>query len=308
MYWTWLAVGLGRWRVIDAWDYDWVTSAGGGLVIEEPGSVADEEGHACFEDVYGEIRVEQRSYAWGAEPNEDFVLVAYTVVNSSGLACDSVFIGHRTDYDVLGDSGYAPTDMADFDTLRSLAVMWDTGCLWHVGVKLLAGVLRGYHNGWHALSDSDKYEVLSEAGTDPTTPYPNDWCLWLSTGPYSLQPGDSCTVAFAFLAGEDRRDIERNADAAQEMWNRLDVCECYQPAVTPASHTSMAVKSIVRFEGRATGSLLDCCGRNVRELHPGPNDVRHLAPGVYFVREHSAYSIQQSGRDAPCVTKVVVTR
>jgi hypothetical protein len=33
----------------------------------------------------------------------------------------------------------------------------------------------------------------------------------------------------------------------------------------------------------ARRSLLDASGRKVMSLRPGPNDVRHLAPGVYFV-------------------------
>ena len=32
-------------------------------------------------------------------------------------------------------------------------------------------------------------------------------------------------------------------------------------------------------------SLLDVSGRKVIDLHPGANDVRVLAPGVYFLRE-----------------------
>jgi YVTN family beta-propeller protein len=35
-------------------------------------------------------------------------------------------------------------------------------------------------------------------------------------------------------------------------------------------------------------TLLDISGRRVLDLHPGANDVRHLAPGVYFVREAQA--------------------
>ena len=31
-------------------------------------------------------------------------------------------------------------------------------------------------------------------------------------------------------------------------------------------------------------TLLDATGRRIMELMPGANDVRHLAPGVYFVR------------------------
>jgi hypothetical protein len=53
----------------------------------------------------------------------------------------------------------------------------------------------------------------------------------------------------------------------------------------------------------ARGELRDISGRKVAELHPGANDVRSLAPGVYFVRPPSGVEREASG-----VTKVVVTR
>jgi hypothetical protein len=49
--------------------------------------------------------------------------------------------------------------------------------------------------------------------------------------------------------------------------------------------------------------LLDVSGRKVLELLPGANDVRALAPGVYFVRQASSVM-----RDASGVTKVIITR
>jgi len=42
--------------------------------------------------------------------------------------------------------------------------------------------------------------------------------------------------------------------------------------------------------------LLDVSGRKVLELHPGANDVRALAPGVYFVREAQAQAQAQAVR------------
>jgi hypothetical protein len=54
--------------------------------------------------------------------------------------------------------------------------------------------------------------------------------------------------------------------------------------------------------------LLDASGRRVTDLVPGRNDIRHLAPGVYFVREHTTGSRQPLGRDASRVTKVVLVR
>jgi len=57
-------------------------------------------------------------------------------------------------------------------------------------------------------------------------------------------------------------------------------------------------------ELEASSVLLDIGGRKVLDLQPGANDVRALAPGVYFVRsEPSAVS-----REPSAVTKVVVTR
>ena len=55
--------------------------------------------------------------------------------------------------------------------------------------------------------------------------------------------------------------------------------------------------------GQKTGDraeLLDISGRKVMDLKPGANDVRALAPGVYFVREAQA--------QAQAIRKVVVTR
>jgi YVTN family beta-propeller protein len=49
-------------------------------------------------------------------------------------------------------------------------------------------------------------------------------------------------------------------------------------------------------------SLLDVSGRKVLDLQPGANDVRALAPGVYFVREVQAQA------QAQAVRTVVITR
>lgn len=48
----------------------------------------------------------------------------------------------------------------------------------------------------------------------------------------------------------------------------------------------------------AGGRLLDAAGRNVARLRPGANDLRYLAPGVYFA----------AGAEPGCGAKVVLTR
>jgi hypothetical protein len=55
----------------------------------------------------------------------------------------------------------------------------------------------------------------------------------------------------------------------------------------------------VLYVPEASGVLLDISGREVMNLHPGPNDIRHLAPGVYFVRPAGT---------VPSGQKVILTR
>ena len=60
--------------------------------------------------------------------------------------------------------------------------------------------------------------------------------------------------------------------------------------------------------GQKTGDraeLLDVSGRKVLDLKPGPNDVRALAPGVYFVQQKGS---RGRGFEDSRVPKVIVTR
>ena len=51
-------------------------------------------------------------------------------------------------------------------------------------------------------------------------------------------------------------------------------------------------------------SLLDVSGRQVLSLRPGVNDVRNLAPGVYFIREEP----QAAGNKPQVVRKIVIAQ
>ena len=73
----------------------------------------------------------------------------------------------------------------------------------------------------------------------------------------------------------------------------------------PAASRATVIGRVLFLEGDCprTGTvpkaiLLDVSGQKVLELHPGPNDVRVLVPGVYFVMAD-----KENGAE-----KVVVTR
>jgi len=65
---------------------------------------------------------------------------------------------------------------------------------------------------------------------------------------------------------------------------------------------SVLFMPVTSSRGTRSTSLLDISGRNVLDLHPGANDVRALAPGIYFLREARARVQAQIAR------KLLVTR
>jgi len=76
-----------------------------------------------------------------------------------------------------------------------------------------------------------------------------------------------------------------------------------EPGSLPA-----VVRAVLFLPGRSSpglppSSLHDITGRRVMDLLPGENDIRHLSPGVYFLRPASCVR-----RRASSVRKVVVQR
>ena len=100
----------------------------------------------------------------------------------------------------------------------------------------------------------------------------------------------------------------------QRVWGKMSpnpaITEMTRPEVRKTNGGATIVRGVLTLGAIAsrqtTGyrvELLDISGRKVLDLHPGANDVRALAPGVYFVREASGVA-----REASRVTKVIVTR
>jgi YVTN family beta-propeller protein len=151
----------------------------------------------------------------------------------------------------------------------------------------------------------DWAEVTSGQGTDSIT-----WA-W-NWGDDSLMMGENFLVAVPL---EGQAATANNLGLGTPFAGNLEVYPVYRMEYhvgrqEPIEHGArkMNCPSIVRgvllLPGAAShkpqaASLLDVGGRKVMELHAGANDVRHLSPGVYFVR---------SGPSAVTVRKVVIQR
>jgi hypothetical protein len=76
------------------------------------------------------------------------------------------------------------------------------------------------------------------------------------------------------------------------------------PVSTCGRQTGMTlIRSMLLLPGERDAALLNTGGRKVMTLLPGPNDIRNVAPGAYFVR-----SAESGERSAVSVRKVVIRR
>jgi hypothetical protein len=79
---------------------------------------------------------------------------------------------------------------------------------------------------------------------------------------------------------------------------------------SPVTHkpAPATIARAVLYVPGTSGVLLDISGREVAKLHPGDNDVRHLSPGVYFVRPVGTVPASGIPGDSPFRAKVILTR
>jgi hypothetical protein len=162
--------------------------------------------------------------------------------------------------------------------LRGLAVAGTSGEAWAVGDS--GTILHMQMDSWHLESfvpnpaDANLYTVSFNSGT-------YGWAFGYKTN---------------------------GANVALRYSEETAVEEPPRAAVQAPNHWPTIARGVLFLMGASThkpqaACLLDIAGRRVRDLHPGPNDVRSLAPGVYFVRQAPGVE-----REASLVAKVILTK
>ncbi|UCG43940.1 MAG: hypothetical protein JSU73_04835 [candidate division WOR-3 bacterium] len=126
-----------------------------------------------------------------------------------------------------------------------------------------------------------------------------------------LSPTDTVTMGFPWVmymvdqvAGFAQRGqgpVTRNPIVVQRPGHVGIEESGHEHASKPVPAVRSLVRHVLSLPGRMRAELLDISGRRVMDLEPGQNDVRHLAPGVYFLRS------AESGRRM-AVRKIVIQR
>lgn len=208
------------------------------VVAHEPGTISDFDVNGIFRDSGPtssnplNLIIRHNAYAWVAAPNENFVMVQYSIRNSGTSTLNNLWAGLFADWDI---PLYA-NNKCSTDNTRRLGYIWSTDADGlYGGMKLLSysGGFNHYaldntaNNGGidmtNGYSNSEKYTSLStgRANAGTATPAGNDVLSVVSTGPINLASGDSVEVAFALIAGSDLSMLQWSADAAQVKYDQV---------------------------------------------------------------------------------------
>jgi subtilisin family serine protease len=304
-------------------------SGSGPVVMSTPGPIAAQEGSTSFTDAFSPgtdklgVRVALHSYEFSEPDLNGIVFLKYTIVNTSGDVLEDLHAGLYFDWDIgVG----ASSDLSDYDTTTQTGYAYEAGTRVPtvVGVTVLtrgkpthftsvnnpdpdSKDVIGIHNGY---TKDEKWRSMS-GGVWHWQSSISDISQIIGNGPYTLNPGDSCVVAFALTAGLTPAEVLKLTPKALDAWkNRINPVTAIDApslpggfgiaAVYPNPVRAMAPLSVafdLPSAGSATLALHDALGRQVAVLAdgmlaPGRHIASHsgfrLTAGTYFLRLSTA--------------------
>ncbi len=218
-------------------DQDFTIAVGGDLRVTTPGALTDQESLGIFEDQAASapmnIRTTQETFAKSAAPNDDFLLLRYTIENTGNNARSNFHFGFFYDWDL----GTATANFSEYDAQRKLGYSYDSGAnsvRTYVGMSLISEAnahYRAIYNDqshpnnppwgiYDGYTDQEKWESLG-GGVTITKAGPGDVSFVLAAGPLTIPARGKTELIFALLAGDNLQDLQLNADNAKKLWNEL---------------------------------------------------------------------------------------
>ncbi|MCI5056696.1 MAG: S8 family peptidase [Flavobacteriales bacterium] len=260
------------------------------------------------------VDVVHHGYAWTLPGHRKYVMVEYDITNTSSTTLNDVYCGIFCDWDItVYSENKAATDQA-----RKLGYCYhNNNNGFYAGTQLLTSNAPFIHyavdhvtggGGGLDLSDGyttqEKYTSMSvnrlSAGGNGIG---NDVFNVVSSGPFTIAPGDTVTVAFALLGGDDLADLQASADSAWSMYNG----ELLDNINENDSRSFNLIKSVypnpasdvlnIDFENNRNSenynvSIVDVQGKTVlvsneNAVFSGNQvviDIETLAPGTYLLK------------------------
>jgi hypothetical protein len=245
------------------------------------------------------LTIEQTSFS---KNGSDIILFSYNLINNTGVDIDSLSIGIFADWDV----GVYSNNLGGYDLNRNLIYQYEQGGSNDpnfYGVVALSSL-----NGAKITGEGEYRQSLYEFMTNQqydSIKTPSLYRSYISSGPYKIPAGASQKVGFAFLAGENLKDLQANTDSALSVWNNILVGVNENEMKTISTNYSLAQNypnpfnpsTTIRYSISKSGlvqlKIYDILGREVAQLvneekSAGAYEVKfnaaNLSSGIYFYR------------------------
>ena len=300
-------------RGISGDDADWNTTS---RLLEMPVSLPGIEMHSgIMEAQSNDFPVVTGVCVLSAEaiPNDHFVIVEYSINNTSSGVYDQLYAGIFTDWDLIDYSsnkaGYQSTlklgyvHTAPIDTIYTgVQVLTDQNARHHAIENIPGGV--GGVNLADGFSSDEKYFCMSSSQDQAgLTGNGSDIINVVSAGPFTLQPAEEQVVAFALLAGNSLSELTQAAVDARNFYTNTGV-----PLNNSTTETEWSVfpnptsekLTLKRGDGKYTQAnvyLADIRGRIVRDQKwtgiSSSMNVTELEEGIYILKIESSEGVTQ---------------
>lgn len=166
-----------------------------------------------------DINVNQISYS---NTGENSMIIQYRLYGNSSSYND-LFVGIFADWDI-GETTY-DTNLGGYDPARNLAFQYDstgTNDPNYYGIVALTGMsgARVTTEGTFESIRDSSFNWITTFLNEPITT-PDDYRMWIGSGPFALSVSDTLDVFFAIVAGTDLNDLNVNTDAAIQKYNSV---------------------------------------------------------------------------------------
>ncbi|MEO8796053.1 MAG: T9SS type A sorting domain-containing protein, partial [Daejeonella sp.] len=288
-------------------------------VTRDLNSSAAFEAHSEFTDSGSpnplNISVKHRQLAYSAAPDDKYTIAEYVVQNNTATTLSGVYVGMFNDWDVDANGH----DVTKYDASNRMGYVFGrNGGSNYAAVKLLDALDKPayYPLSYQIAGDpletgngftiAEKFATLSSGikaqSLGETSQNGLDVMFVIGAGPFSIPANGNAKVAFAYIAGDDLKDIQNSAAAAQIKYNLLSGVGPVDPNATsfelkqnyPNPGTGITtIEFSIPQEAPVTLTLYNVLGKKVQTLiddtlnqgtYKFPVNVQDLKSGVYFYK------------------------
>lgn len=309
----------------DYWQQDYATTADGWMQFREPGTIADEEATVMYEDIStghsNSLKIRQDTFMWEGDP---LLLVKYTFENTHEYSVSDLYLGQLMAFEIASSSNAWNSyedDLAGWEENNGFgfAYMYDNDpSAPYIGVAMFDRSGKNINN---ALTFTPGYRVdwggvelefsnkMRNGIIESEVSMPADYDILISSGPFSIEAGQSISpFMLAFAVGENLDDLKNAMNQAYqrstlvlsveeisgEVPDKYRLFNNYPNPFNPSTtiHYSLPEENTVSI------TIYDMLGRKVHELisqkklvgnysvewNGDDNNGNLVGTGIYFYR------------------------